>query len=313
MSTLRIIVLGAGSIGMRHARNFAALGATVTVMDPDRERIESLECGAIYDEAALADADGIVIASPTSLHAAQARTILATTDAAVMVEKPVGLLDDDLADLESADPSRIMVGFNLRLFGPNQRFAELLDSGRAGDPRAFRFWFGSWLPAWRPGTDYRTCYSARRELGGGVLLDVIHELDLARWMAGPDLRVVGALVSQVSDLDLDVEDTVRALLVNDDDVPVSIELDYLSRRYRRGIEVVGSEATLRLDWDQKRITIENGDGVTHEPFCSTVDESYENEASRFLALIENGTAPPVGIADGVAVNRLAQRIREHAS
>ena len=58
-------------------------------------------------------------------------------------------------------------------------------------------WFGSWLPDWRPDVDYRETYSAQRSLGGGVLLDAIHELDLLVWLAGgAQLEVIGAVLER---------------------------------------------------------------------------------------------------------------------
>src|SRR5207249_3470503 len=158
-----------------------------------------------------------------------------------------------------------------------------------GAVSSIRVWFGSWLPDWRPAVDYRQSYSARAELGGGVLLDAIHELDLLVWLMGDaDFAVAGSIVARVGPLDIDVEDTVRALLRHSTGVVADVSLDYLSRRYRRGVEVIGDRATVRLDWARSVIEIEDRAQVDVEPVATSVDRSYELEAAHFLAFVRDG-------------------------
>jgi predicted dehydrogenase len=311
VSTPRILVIGAGSIGSRHARNLVAAGATVDVMDPATERASAIVgAGArAIDLGSIAGYDGIVIASPTSQHAEQLRATL-RTDARVMIEKPFALAGEDLDALVALAGDRVMVGYNLRLHEPLERVAQLLSSGAIGEVLTGRLWFGSWLPDWRPTVDYRTTYSAQRALGGGVLFDAIHELDEAIWFFGDDLEVHSAFVGRVGPLEIDVEDTVKALLVADGDVPIELSLDYLSRRYRRGVELVGSEATLRYDWSTCTLVRESGDHQDVEVINTPVDHAYVREADRFLQFVNEGTAPPVDAATGAASVRLAARILE---
>jgi predicted dehydrogenase len=190
---------------------------------------------------------------------------------------------------------------------------EIAHSGSLGDIVAMRVWFGSWLPDWRPNVDYRTTYSARAELGGGVLLDAIHELDEIVWLAGADVLVDGAFVSRVGPLDINVEDTVKAVLRTPNGVPIQLSLDYLSREYQRGIEVTGTLASLQLDWARRELAIANGSTVQRCSVATPLSASYELEARRFLAFIEDGTPPPVDVAAGMESLRLAERILEAAS
>ena len=309
ISALDVLVIGAGSIGSRHARNLAALGANVQVTDPVPERAAAIgEASARrFDLDDLGDPDAIVIASPTQFHAHHLRAALAT-NARVLVEKPLAMPGEDLDELVAAGTSRVMVGYNLRLHEPLERFAQLIRDGRAGGVMSARLWFGSWLPDWRPAVDYRDTYSARRDLGGGVLLDAIHELDEAVWLWGSELEVVGAVVDRVGPLEIDVEDTVHAILRTADGAPIDITLDYLSRRYRRGIEVIGTDATIRYDWSTTELTIESADAVERWPIDTPIARSYEREAERFVQFVLDATAPPVNAADGAASVQLAARI-----
>jgi predicted dehydrogenase len=311
MKAIRAVVVGAGSIGARHARNLSALGATVTIMDPDPARASTITgCDALdLDLRATSDADVVVIASPTVHHADQLRQVLDLSDAKILVEKPLCLLDDDHDSLAAAGQGRVMVGFNLRLHGPVARAVELVHTGAVGQVLSARVWFGSWLPDWRPDVDYRTTYSARSDLGGGVLLDAIHELDLAIWLTARPMTVTSAIMARLGPLDIDVEDTVKAQLRTDSGVPVDVSLDYLSRRYRRGIEVIGTDATLRLDWARRTLEVENAAEVTQEPVEWAIDLSYQREAHRLLAFADEALEPPVDALSGARSMALAGAIR----
>lgn len=311
-SAASVLVLGAGSIGCRHARNLLAAGAEVRVADPEPGRAAAVT-GASPMPFHLDDLgrfDGVVVASPTVHHAEQARAAL-DAGVKVLVEKPFATTTAEGVGIAESGRS-LMVAFNLRFHAPVRRLRELTDEGRAGEVKSGRFWFGSYLPDWRPGTDYRTSYSARRQLGGGVLLDAIHELDLAVWWFGDELDVVGSVVSRLGHLEIDVEDTVKALLVAPSGVPVEISLDYTSRRYRRGIEIIGDEATLRLDWARQVTEIETSAGIETLRDETPVSRSYELQTERFLAWLADEAEPEVDGPTGLASLRLADEIRTRA-
>jgi predicted dehydrogenase len=310
----RVLVAGAGSIGRRHCANLRAAGATVTVLDPDAERVRATVAGVDSIAGTVGDAipdgyDGVVVASPTVMHAAQTAAAVAS-GAHVLVEKPLACCVADVPD--AVVDERVCVGYNLRFVAPLVRLVGAVHGGDIGTILSVRVWFGSWLPGWRAG-DYRVTYSAQRGLGGGVLLDAIHELDEIVWLFGDGgFEVAGALVQQLGDLEIDVEDSVHALLVHHTGAPVEIALDYLSRAYRRGIEVVGSDATMRYDWARGQLEREGPGGGTTEPVAPGVDDAYVAEARAFLAWIAGGPALPVGAADALASLRLADQIRAFA-
>ena len=312
MSRLRILVIGAGSIGSRHAANLRAAGASVTVTDPDADRADRTSLPTVpFDLDRIDGYDGVVVASPTSVHREQAGAALAT-GARVLVEKPLSLSAADLDD-QLTGSDRLMVGYNLRFHRPVRRLVELIRRGTVGTPTSIRLWFGSWLPDWRPQVDYRTTYSAKAALGGGVLLDAIHELDLLVWLLGTTgYTVAGAVVDRLGSLEIDVEDSVVAVLRHDHAV-VEIALDYLSRRYRRGVEVVGTDATVRFDWARQVLEVEDAEQLTSEPDATPVARSYELEAEHFLAFVAGDAAPSVDGPTAAASILLADAIRQAAT
>lgn len=307
-----ILVLGAGSIGTRHARHLRAAGAVVSVTDPDPDRAAAVVDATPlpFDLGRLGPFDGVVVASPTTHHLEHATWALGVAGR-VLVEKPLASDLSGVDQLLADTAGRLMVGFNLRLHEPVERLTGLLRSGEAGDLSSVRVWFGSWLPDWRPSVDYRTTYSARADLGGGVLLDAIHELDLLVWIMGDDdFEVVGVVVDRLGSLHLDVEDTVKALLRHRSGVVAEVSLDYLSRRYRRGVEAIGDRATVRLDWNRRSLEIEDADGVRIEAASTPLDESYRRQAQRFVEFIVDGRPPPVEGHDARRSLALAIAIRE---
>ncbi|HMD45380.1 MAG TPA: Gfo/Idh/MocA family oxidoreductase [Acidimicrobiales bacterium] len=317
MPGARILVLGAGSAGRRHVRHLATAGAEVVVADPDPDRAVAARsdgaAGAIAPDRAFDDRwDGVVVASPSAAHAAQ---VAAARTAArrVLVEKPLAVSCASADALAEADDGRVAVGYNLRFHPPVRRVVDAAHAGRLGQVISARVWFGQWLPDWRPGTDWRASYSARRDLGGGILLDASHELDLVCWLfGGGRLDVVGAVVDRRGPLEMDVEDTVAALLAGPGGAPVTVDLDCLSRRYRRGIEVVGTEATMRLDWARSVVELEDGRSIETWPADTPIDDSYGEQARRFLAWIDGGDPLPVDASSGAATVALAGAIRETA-
>ena len=305
---MTVLVVGAGSAGQRHAQLIAAAGLTVAITDPrplsgELDGVRSLP----FRDGLLGEFPAIVLASPNSVHEEQAIDAL-RAGAKVMVEKPMATTGAGADRIVAVDDGRTMVAYNLRLHPPVERLVEIVRSGAIGRPMTARLWFGSYLPAWRPAVDYRATYSSRRDLGGGVLLDAIHELDLAIWLFG-DVRVAGALVTRVSELEIDVEDVATVVGQSADGVAISLSLDYLSRDYRRGIEVVGTDATVRLDWATRAITIASADTSVTEDAGTSVSTSYERQARRFVAWIGDGEAPPVDAPEGARSVHLVEAIR----
>lgn len=311
----RVLVLGAGSIGARHARNLIDAGARVDVMDAILERASAVGGATArpLDLAALGDYVGVVVATPTSSHAENGAAAL-EAGARVLIEKPLAAGGADAIELARLGGDRLCVAYNLRFHEPVQRAMAAIH-GSIGHLSALRVWFGSWLPDWRPTVDYRTTYSAQRSLGGGVLLDAIHELDLLLWaVPGADFEVVGAIAGRLGPLEIDVEDTVRAILRSSDGgVVAEVALDYLARRYRRGIEATGDAGTVRLDWARQVLELEDAESCVVQAADAPISLSYELQDQAFLTWLGGGPCLPVDGYTGAASVHIADAIRVSAS
>ena len=322
---MRALILGAGSIGLRHARNLQALrpgielvfmrraGAGVPPEHPQAKVVHSLQAG-LDCAPSLA-----VIATPTDQHCAQLEAML-EAGVPCYVEKPVAANAEQVHRLEERlrmppGPPPTQTGCNLRFLPSLQRLRELVHDGTLGRVVRASLEVGQWLPDWRPQQDYRTSYSAHARQGGGVILDLVHEIDQARWLFG-EFEHVQAQAGKFSSLEIDAEDTACILLGRRATGPlVSIALDYVSRRPVRRYAVVGEGGSAVWDLHAGVLEVAGRDEGTAldcglEGF--DVGKTYARAMQAFLAAVDGGQDGPQNLADGLRSTRLALRSREAA-
>jgi predicted dehydrogenase/RimJ/RimL family protein N-acetyltransferase len=298
---VNVAVVGQGSIGRRHTAILLELGHDVVAYDPDPSTPTSPEvqvARSVRD--CLRGAEAAVIASPSSEHPGHARAAI-ELGVPVLVEKPLALDAARAAELDVLARERatmLSVAMNLREHAGVLALSELIGGNAVGQILRASARCGSWLPGWRAGSDYRDSYSARAELGGGVLLDVAaHELDYLLWLAGR-ARSVTALAGKISQLETDVEDVALISLELDSGALAQISVDYVDRAYTRGCRIVGSEGTLDWSWEDERLIHHYASGAPAErPIASDVAPTYHRQLERFLAAVAAGADAPVPAAD----------------
>ena len=322
----RALIVGLGSIGRRHAANLRVLGRPMELVLLRREvrgdeGNRGLEARVTTDLAsALAmRPDFAVIATPSARHV---ESLLSLLEAGVpcYVEKPVVSRRDQLDRLTALLSTLRAVpvthaGCNFRHLPSLVRLRELVAGGAVGKVVRASLQAGQWLPDWRPSQDYRTGYSADSSQGGGVILDLIHEIDVARWIFGEFDRVV-ALAGKLSSLDVRSEDTACLVFGKRNDGPlVSIGLDYVSRRRVRRYEIVGEQGTLVWDFTLARldlITRDRTETIGSGGMDFDVNQTYVTAMREFLDAVENGSPTSQDIFEGIRSTDLALRAREAA-
>ncbi|HZQ58517.1 MAG TPA: Gfo/Idh/MocA family oxidoreductase [Acidimicrobiales bacterium] len=333
--TTRALVVGLGSIGQRHARNLRALLGDALVLSALRSRraprivTDALDgadgdperdCdGGVFTDLSSALAtkpDVVVVCNPSRLHVEVA---LAAVEAGadVFVEKPVSDTLDGVGALVRAATARravVGVGCQLRFHPALRRLQEVLAAGLLGRLVAAHVEEGEYLPGWHPYEDYRTSYAARRDLGGGVVLTQVHELDYVHWLWGLP-RSVFAVGGRVSDLEIDVEDTASMLLdcrVDGRPFPVHVHLDYLQRPPRRACRVVGTDGSVDIDLLAPALTRRDATGRVVEELAFPGFERaqlFVDEMRVFLGAVADRSAPPVGLAHALGTLQLALAAR----
>ncbi|MBE0530760.1 MAG: Gfo/Idh/MocA family oxidoreductase [Rhodospirillales bacterium] len=320
-----ILIAGLGSIGRRHLQTVRAVLPDVRIVVLRRPgQPLPADVGAktalVHDiEAALASGiDAAIIANPAPFHVATALP-LAQAGVPMLIEKPLAERPDDLAPLLDACAEKgvtLQVGYCLR-FDPSLRAVkDALEAGAIGRVLSLHAEVGQYLPDWRPGTDYREGVSAKAALGGGALLELSHEIDYARWLAGEVTAVVAA-IGRLGDLEIDVEDSADLVLTFASGVRGTVHLDMLQRPATRTCRIVGSAGTLA--WDgirhQARIHRPDTDGWEVLPVEGTAgrDDIFRSQFRHFLEAIRTGLPPLIDGADAARTLAVIAAARRSAA
>ena len=316
---MRALVLGCGSIGARHARNLVSLNIETAISDPDEQRARALalEIGAdvVFDrETSLADV--VVVATPTIEHAADLEWSLERGHH-TFIEKPLAANRAGVAQaLAAAGRSdRVaMVACNLRFSDGYRVLREHLPG--AGRIVSISADFGWYLPAWRPSTDYSVSYSARRDLGGGVILDAaIHELDYVIDLAGPVSSVSG-LWSASQSLGIEVEDDAEMQLRHVNGCISRVHVDYLRRIYTRQCTLVGSDGTLVWDFAAGTVMLSreaDAESTSITGLDSDRNAMYVREMQHFVDAVASGHGTLNDVPRAAATTAVALQVLEQGS
>jgi predicted dehydrogenase len=273
---------------------------TMFVHDPDEDRARVLadEVGAETVRSAEAayerGATAVLVCSPTSMHLAQAAGAVAG-GCDVFVEKPLASTLDGVDELVAEAEKRrrlVMVGYNLRFNECLRTVKSWLDNGRIGRLVSSRFYYGGYLPTRHPDEDYRIGYGARAELGGGTILDTIHEIDAALWLAGEPASVY-CVAGHFSKLEIDTEDVAEIVLKTRDGGVASIHLDYLTQPTRRRYDLIGDEGTITCDLVAGSAALDGVEGSDSFTDRSELNDSYVRELALFLRAVSTREAVPV--------------------
>lgn len=275
-----VLIDGAGSIGRRHLDNLRHLGVRkLSVCDPDASRLEQLadklsDLGfADFDEGLCTfKPDVVFVCTPPVCHVDHAlRAIRSGAD--VFIEKPlshriegVGVLKAEASSLGRV----VQVGYNLRFHPGVQTLKRLVDDGVGGGILWARAEVAQYLPDWRPWQDYRESYTARRELGGGIILDASHEIDYILWLLGPPRELI-CMAGQVGGLEVNVEDCATVLIRLRSGAQADIHMDFVQRTPSRSCVLAGEQARLEWDYADNSVRIIRP-GVS----CESVEYSFES-------------------------------------
>lgn len=225
---MKALIVGFGSIGQRHTRILKSMGFEIAVVTSQSD-VSIPRFPSISHAVSAWQPNHVVIASPTSAHFHGLNELTGTTfGGTCVVEKPIF---ETSRDFSPSTQFVVGVGYNLRFLPTIQRLRELLIGEEV---LTASFYNGEFLPDWRPGRDYRTTSSASRSMGGGVLRDLSHEIDFIHYLLGAPCSVL-ADVSQSGTLEIETDDTVRAILKHTDGCTTTLALSYLDRARRREI------------------------------------------------------------------------------
>jgi spore coat polysaccharide biosynthesis protein SpsF (cytidylyltransferase family)/predicted dehydrogenase len=320
----RFLVAGCGSIGKRHIKNLLALGAgEVLAFDVRADRRDEVRSEAVVavfedlEEALQAGPTVVVIAAPTSLHVPVALRA-AERNCHLFIEKPLSHSMKEVDRLIEEAGRRKLVTFvacNTRFTPGLSKIRELLDQRVIGRVLSARAEAGHYLPDWHPWEDYRHTYSARRALGGGIILDAVHEFDYLRWLVG-EVEAVSCFSGKVSDLEIDTEDIALTTLRFANGALGEVHLDYLQRTYNRNCQIIGEKGTIRWDFAGGEVCwYVSDEGQWHRfapPDHWEINDMYLEEMGHFVDCLEGKSSPCCDIHDGRRILEIALAAKDSA-
>ena len=286
---MKVLFVGLGSIGKRHLKNLIHIASRRGVsleVDALRSSLKPLppELAAVIkhqyiDFEQLGHYDVAFITNPTSLHASTLADLAGKAEN-LFIEKPIfDHTDYDLAEL-GLETQKAYVAAPMRWCGTFLVLKKLMPTLR---PYSARVICSSYLPDWRPGVDYRKVYSAHKDMGGGVTIDLIHEWDYMVELFGKPLESYN-FKGTYSDLEIDSDD-LSVYIARYPNMLAEIHLDYFGRTYRRTIELFCADGTVTADFGAGTLTLANG-VVQH--FEEPVNDRYMREMEYFLDYAING-------------------------
>jgi predicted dehydrogenase len=294
-----VLVVGTGSIGMRQLKILHALPQVVAVAVPvrpgraDELRRLGFETALDLQSALSRGPAGALIATDTSRHVADAAVCLEACDA--LVEKPLAATAAGGRQLQETAERlrrRLHVAFCLRFDDGLRWLRDRLSS--LGAIRAADVECLSWLPDWRPDRALSSTYSARPG-EGGVLLDLIHEIDYCGWLLGRPTRVFAHLENrQIIGLPPVIEETARLLLEHADGLRTTIRLSYAVRPPSRRLRVWGEHGLLVWDGVNRKAERLDVRGTTLESFSwEGPQRMYQAQAEAWLSALRGVEVPPL--------------------
>jgi predicted dehydrogenase len=317
----RILIAGLGSIGSRHLRNLVKIGEhDVVLLRRGGQPHADAPWAPVFTDLTSAlrtEPDAVLVCTPTANHMDVALAA-ASAGCDLFVEKPLSHNWDSVESLLSVARQKSivgMVGFDLRFESGLAKVHQLVTSGIIGHVTSLQAQVGQYLPDWHPWEDYRLGASARAAMGGGVVLDLIHELDYATWIMGEAAEVV-AMTGHVSTLDLETEDTASMSLRFRSGAIGTVHLDYVQRTISRTCRIVGEMGTVLWDAVDKTVrwyTVDVGKWHEYRYRDDDRDARFIAELKHFLTCAQDRSEPVVSLEDGSRVLRLALAAKESAA
>lgn len=320
----RVLIHGFGSIGQRHLR-------VVSEMDPNLEVAVLSEHGSharaanaperLFERLEQAQAfmpDAVVVANAAVAHVAAVSEWL-RAGAHVLVEKPLAPSTEHLAwllELARSSGRVLQVGYNLRQAPGLRLMREWCEQGRLGGILSARLEVGQNLAGWRSGIDLRTSVSAQRAMGGGVLLELSHEIDYLQWLLGP-VDWVSAQLFRLGSWDIDVEDTAFLTLgmTSPEHGVASLQMDFVRHDTTRQCTLVGELGSLR--WNAMAGTLQvhhaGAEGwSTLQRIPPERDATYRAQWQAFVEACSGLSPVPAGAEDGARVLHVVEAARRSA-
>lgn len=333
---MKILMIGLGSIGQRHLRNIRRIyGDSVEIIayrvrglkrtfSDDMQIRENVSLEEEFkirsfsdlDKALLEKPEIAFITNPTKHHIPCA-IACANGGCHIFLEKPVsdsteGILT--LLQISKEKNLKIFIGFQNR-FHPGMKYVKkCLEAGELGKVLSVRAVVGERLTTMHTYEDYKETYMARKDLGGGVVLNqMIHELDYLYYLFGKPESVYAA-GGITGNLKIDVEDNCDAIYkinTKTGSFPISVHADFYQSPPSRFVKIVGEKGQVTLDL-LKALVVKSINDVTEEISFEdfTRNDMFIEELKLFMECVKEDTKPAISLEDGIVSLEMAMAAKQ---
>ena len=334
----KVLITGLGSIGQRHARCLKALygenvelhayrtrGLKQTVKDSpsgliaDNETDPSSVNGIVkvfdnLNEALKEEYYAVFVTNPPDLHVETTKKAL-LAGANVFIEKPISHnLDgiEELIKISDENGLKVMVGHQLRYHIITRRMKEILRDGIIGKLISAEFVFGEYLPNMHAYEDYRISHAVSEKRGGGAILSLNHDIDIACYLLGMPTRLF-CMGGNLSSLEMDCEDSAHILMEikrKEGPMVVNVLLDFTQRPTRRQWLINGEKGAINVDLTKNSLTVtsyNNGKAEVLEESHKGFERNkmFIGEISDFFDSIDKNLDSPLGLAESYEIMKVA--------
>ena len=312
--------MGYGSIGKRHVNNLLLIPDIEIIIcthrhDMDNELKNKCKIIESLDECINEKPIAAIISNVTSLHI-QTALKLASAGLHLFIEKPLSNNLENmekLSDIVCGKKLVTFMGFNLRFHECIKKIKELLENNTIGKIISVNAESGSYLPDWHPYEDYRDSYASKENLGGGVVLTCIHEIDYLHWFFG-EIKELFAMTGKFSDLKIEVDDLASVIMKFSNNIIAELHLDFFQKPDFRCCKIIGTNGTIY--WDSKDNIVKVYD-IKIKKWIEKINiinyernNMYVDEMKYFLDCVNKNKNTNNDIKDGISTLKIALDIIE---
>lgn len=330
-----VLFIGLGGAGQRHLRNLKKLYPDVKISAVRRKK-RNFEIGIdltadksvdivkkynITEFESISDAvssnpDFAIVANPTAQHFPTTLDLL-ERKIPVFLEKPIATEKDNidlLANTVTKSAVELMVAYQLRFHPCVVEAKKIINSGEIGKIYSANIHVHSFMPSWHPYENYEELYASKSELGGGVILTEVHEIDLITWFFGLPEKVV-TFGGTLSNLNIDVEDTISSLMYmnfNGNNFPLTLNMSFVQSPPSRMFKVFGEKGHISLNIPKDELLIFNNETNMQSTKKLTTfnrNEMFENELIHFINSLESRTQTDMSIHNTIQGQKLANAMK----
>ena len=311
----KILIVGYGSIGKRHVKNLLKIPNTEIVICT-KSKVKKSKRIVTYTtlaECIKTNPNVAFITNVTSSHITTSIE-LAKNGIDLFIEKPLSDSMNKVSTLSKLIQEKkliTMIGCNLRFHNGIKKIKKCIENKEIGKILSVYAENGSYLPNWHQNSNYKKNYAAQENLGGGVILTCIHEIDYLYWYFGMPKEVI-AMTGKQSNLGINVEDLAVILLKFKNNIIAQIHLDFFQQPDHRSCKLLGNNGTILSKSCLNIVQLYNIKKSKWITKSKSKNDTYKEEIYHFLNCVKHRKQTLNPLQQGIDVLKIALAIKKSA-